>query len=118
MQENNIFLTAANPNDIEVLIDNMKVKKAFGPNSFPIKILKDCKSEFSKPLSDMINISLTTGISPSALKVSNVIPIHKKGDKFYCNIYQPIPVLSNISKIFEKMMHIRLTNFLNKNKVL
>ena len=96
----------------------MKVNKGVGPNSIPSKILKDYKSEFSKTLSDMINTSFTTGIFPSALKVANVIPIHKKGDKLDWNNYQPIPLLSNISKIFEKMMHIQLTSFLNKNKVL
>ena len=60
----NMFLTATILNDIEVLIDNMKVNKGVGPNSIPTKILKDCKSEFSKPLSDMINASFTTGNSP------------------------------------------------------
>ena len=96
----------------------MKVNKGVGPNSIPSKILKDYKSEFSKTLSDMINTSFTTGIFPSALKVANIIPIHKNGDKLNCKNYRPISLLSNISKIFEKMMHIRLTSFLNKNKVL
>ena len=100
----------------------MKVNKGVGPNSIPTKILKDdYKSEFSKPLSDMINTYFTTGIFPSVLKVANIIPIHKKGDKcdkFDCNNYRPISPLSNISKIYEKMMHICLTSFLNKNKVL
>ena len=118
MKDSNMFLTLTKPNDIEVLIDNMKVNKGAGPNSIPTKILKDYKSEFAKPLSDMINTSFTTGIFPSALKVANVIPIHKKGDKLDCNNYRPISLLSNISKIFEKMMHIQLTSFLNKNKVL
>ena len=76
MKENNVFLTPTTPNDIEVLIDNMTVNEGVGPNSIPTKILKDYKSEFSKPLSDMINTSFTTGIFPSALKVANIIPIH------------------------------------------
>ena len=50
----------------------MKVNKGVGQNSIPTKILKDYKSEFSKPLSDMINTSFTTGIFPSALKVANI----------------------------------------------
>ena len=96
----------------------MKVNKGVRPNSIPTKILKDYKSEFCKPLSDMINTSFTTGIFPSVLKVANIIPIHKKGDKLDCNNYRPISLLSNTIKIFEKMKHIRLTSFLNKNKVL
>ena len=96
----------------------MKVNKGVGPNSIPTKILKDYKSELSKPLRDMINTSFTTGIFPSALKVAHIISVHKKGDKLDCDNYQPISLLSNISKIFEKMMHIQLTSFLNKNKVL
>ena len=113
-----MFLTPTTPDDIEVLIGNMKVNKGVGPNSIPTKNLKDYKSEFSKPLSDMINTSFTTGIFPCALKVANIVPIHKKGDNLDCNNYLPISLLSNISKFFEKMIHIRLTSFLNKNKVL
>ena len=118
MKEDNTFLTTTTLNDIEVLIDSIKVNKGVGPNSIPTKILKDYKSKFSKPLSDMINTSFTTGILPSPIKVANIIPIHKKGDRLDCNNYQPISPLSNISKTFEKMMHIRVTSFLNENKVL
>ena len=32
-----MFLTPAMPDDIEVLIGNMKVNKGVSPNSFPIK---------------------------------------------------------------------------------
>ena len=97
MKENNMFLTPTTSNDIEVLINNMKVNKGIGPNSIQTKILKDHKSEFSKSISDMINTSFTTGIFASALKVANVVPIHKKGDKLDCNSYQPISLLSEIS---------------------
>ena len=66
----------------------------------------------------MISTSFTTGIFPSALKVANIIPIHKKGDKLDCNNYPSISLLSSISKLFEKKMHVHLTSSLNKNKVL
>ena len=66
----------------------------------------------------MINMPFNQGIFPNILKIANVIPIHKKGDKLDCNNYRPISPLSNISKIFEKSMHIRLVNFLRKNMLL
>ena len=50
--------------------------------------------------------------------MANIIFIHKKGDKLDRSNYRPISLLSNISTIFEKMMHIQLTSFLHKNKVL
>ena len=66
----------------------------------------------------MINVSFNKGIFPDFLKVANVVPIHKKGEKLDPNNYRPISLLSNISKLYEKAMHIWLTNFLRKNKVL
>ena len=106
--------------NVLVLIENLKVNKRVGPNSIPPKILKDFKSDFSKPLSGMINTLFTTGIYifPSALKMTNIIPVHKNGDKLDCNNYLPLSLLSKTSNIFEKMLHIQLPSFLNKNKVL
>ena len=59
-------------------------------------------------------MSFNQGVFPTILKTANLIPIHKKGDKLDCNNYRPISLLSNISKI----LHIRLANFLRKNKLL
>ena len=115
--DNTLFLSPTLPQDIEDLINSMKTNKASGPNSIPTKILKLFKKEFSKPLSDMINLSFNQGIFPNLLKIANVIPIHKKGDKLDCNNYRPISLLSNISKIYEKCMHTRLTKSLQVNKL-
>ena len=53
----------------------------------------------------------------STLKIANVIPIFKKEDHTLCNNYCSISLLSNISKIIEKLVHIRLSKFLNKNAI-
>ena len=66
----------------------------------------------------MINVSFNKGIFLDFLKVANVIPVHKKREKLDPNIYIPISLLSNISKLYEKAMYIWLTNILRKNKVL
>ena len=88
--KNTIFLSPAVLEGIEDLISSMKTNKASGPNSIPTNILKLFKKEFSKPLSDMINMSFNQGVFPNILKIANVIPIHKKGDKLDCNKYRPI----------------------------
>ena len=79
--------------------------------------MKLFKKEFSKPLSNIINLSFNKGIFPNLLKIANVIPIYKKDDKLDYNNYRPISLLSNISKIYEKCMHMRLTNFCRMNKL-
>ena len=96
----------------------MKLNNAISPNNIPTTILKEFKSKLSQPLSDMINVSFNKGIFPNFLKIANVIPIHKKGEKLDPNNYRPISLLYNISRLYEKAMHIQLTNFLRKNKVL
>ena len=89
-------------------LNNSSRHRIFSPNSIPTKILKEFKTELSEPLSDMINVSFNKGIFPDFLKVANVIPIHKKGEKLDPNNYRPISLLSNISKLYEKAMHIQL----------
>ena len=44
--------------------------------------------------------------------------VSKKEDHTLCNNDRPILLLSNISKIIEKLVHMQLTKFLNKNDIL
>ena len=98
----------------------MEANKASRPNSIRTNILKLFKKEFSKPLSNMINMSFNQGVFPNILKIANVIPIHKKGEKLDCNNCKPISFLYNISKIFQKFMDIPpgFLNFTRKNNLL
>ena len=77
----------------------MKRNKANCPNSIPINLLKLFKKQFSKPLSDIINLSYNQGVFPNLIKIANVNPIHKKGDKLDCNNNTPISVLFNLIKL-------------------
>ena len=50
------------------------------------------------------------------MKLSKAIPVFKeKGSNIECSNYRPISLLSNINKIFEKLMYKRLYNFLTKH---
>ena len=47
-----------------------------------------------------------------------MIALHKKGDSDNPSNYRPISLLSIFSKIFEKIIHRRLSNFLGINEIL
>ena len=52
------------------------------------------------------------GPFPDALKIAKVIPLHKGGCTLDLNNFRPISLLSIFHKIFEKIMHKKLYNFL------
>ena len=100
------------------VIKELKNNKSTGPSSIPSKFLKLFQTALSKPISFIANLSFSSGTFLNNLKIANVIPIFKKDNHTICNNYHPISLLSNISKIIEKLIHNRLTMFLNKNNVL
>ena len=113
-------LTFRETNKLEVtsIINSLNARQAFGPASIPTNFLKLFKNELSKPISLLANISLDTSMFLNILKTANVTPIFKNDDPALCNNYRPISLLSNISKIFEKLIHARLSVFLSTNNIL
>ena len=86
--------------------------KAVGPNSIPNMILHMIKTVIAEPLAKILNLSFETGIYIDKLKISRVIPIYKeKGNNLPTENFRPISLLSNINKIFEKIMHKRIYGF-------
>ena len=63
-------------------------------------------------------MSLKNGIFPDNMKLAEIIPLYKKGEKFYMENYRPISLLITISKLLEKCVYKRLYGFLDKNKIL
>ena len=102
--------------EIESLITTLNPRKGTGPNSVPANILHMLKIEISTPLSILFNISLNTGTFPDLLKPSKVTPVYKKGSKMIICNYRPISLLSNVNKLFEKVMFNRVYQFLETNK--
>ena len=59
------------------------------------KILKLLKNDISTNLADIFNLSFSSGVFPSILKIAKVIPVHKKESKKFCSNYGPISLLSD-----------------------
>ena len=52
------------------------------------------------------------------MKIAKIIPIFKNGQKTEFTNYRPISILSQFSKILEKLFNLRLEKFLDANKIL
>ena len=108
----NFIFESADAVEVITIINSLDINKGTGPYSIPGNILKALKANLCHPLKTIINMSFATGTYPDQLKVAKVIPIFKKGDKLLVSNYRPISLLSNINKIFEKLVYSRLYSFL------
>ena len=92
------FVSSTDKTKIENVISSLDSNKSVGPNSIPTKVLKLLKNDISSQLSEIFNISFSSGVFPSILKTARVIPVHKKDSQLDFSNYRPISFLSNIEK--------------------
>ena len=107
------FLSPTNKGEIRFILSSLDISKSTGPYSIPSKVLIMLKNDISEQLADLLNLSFTAGTFPTLLKTAKVITIHKKDSKSNFANYRPISFLSNLDKILEKLIHSRLSTFLN-----
>ena len=94
------------------------MNKSSGPNSIPYKILNFLKKDISKQLTDLFNLSLSSGVFPSLLRIAKVVPVYNNDSKLDSHNNHPIFLLSNTEKILEKLMYKRVYQFLTKNNII
>ena len=113
-----IYLNECSLEEVTKLINDINISKSCGPFSIPTKILKEFSNILSPTLAIIINKSIMEGVFPKLLKDALVCPIFKKSDKTKCANYRPISLLSNLSKVFERIMYNRIEHFLDENNIL
>ena len=96
-------------------LNNKKSLDTFGLSNFFLKIVSPTISE---QLSQIFNKCIEEECFPDLLKIGVVIPIHKEGPKNEAGNYRPISLLPVVGKLFEKLLHKRILDFLIKHKVL
>jgi len=106
--------------DSEILdaISMLLPKKSEDFNGISMFFIKKFKNLIVAPLRHIFNCSFTSALVPQQFKIAKVIPLFKSGDRSLPDNYRPISLLSCFSKIFEKVVCTRLTNFLEINNIL
>jgi len=86
----------------------------------PTWLLKECASVIVPIITNIVNLSLTSGQFHPVLKESLISPLLKKStlDKEQLSNYRPISNLSLLSKIIERVVKSRLMDHLTSNNLL
>ena len=112
-----VFLKPTDIIEVGTQISKMKNNKS-GIDIFRINLIKCVKNEIVQGLTMIINKSISEGIVPDLLKIAKIIPVYKKDDAFLPSNYRPISLLSIFHKLLEKIICVRLKQFLKKHNIL
>ena len=111
---NPIFLLPSCQQEVFNLIKELKNRKATRTLDIETKFIKLANPIISFFLSELFNVCVSTGTYIDLMKVTEVIPIFKKGQKNKLTNYRPIPLLSQFNKIFQKLVNSRIYFYLSK----
>ena len=103
-----------NDRDILQIIHSLNINKVHGCDDISITLLKICNSSIVRPLSILFKNCLQSGSFSNNWKKSNVVPIHKNGDKQLLQNYQPVSLLPICDKIFERIIFNPIFEYLEK----
>ena len=106
------FPSPTTPDEIINIVSSLKSSNSEGEDGINVNVIKASIDLLASHLSQMCNISFSTGIVPDKLKISKVLPIFKSEDSTNFTNYRPISILPCFSKILESAMHLRLMDYL------
>lgn len=115
---NNFYLIPTHTTEVSNIIKTLKSSKSTGTDGLTSETLKAISDTIAQPLVSIFNNCFVNGYFPKCLKAALVIPVHKGGNKDMINNYRPISLTSNIAKILEKLIKIRLVSFLTKYNIM
>ena len=101
-------------NEVGKITSNLNIKKFCQQGDIPTKIIKLNKDRIAKFIAENCNSCIDEGEFPSELKPADIVPIHKKKYKIDKSNYRPLGILSNYSKVYEKLIYDQLYQYFEK----
>ena len=111
-----MFLSPVDENEVHKVVESCKNKSSTDADGLSMNIVKRVITTIIKPLTHVFNTSFKTGVFPDKLKIAKIIPIFMDGNKENSSNYRPISLLSQFSKILDKLL--KLSAFVDKYKVI
>ena len=108
-----------NTNVTEVKSNLLAIKsKSAGSDGISVDALKPIIEIIAPTITDIFNSSLKFATFPSAWKKAYIIPLPKIDSPSLPKDFRPISVLPLLSKLFERIVHSQLANFLDSHELL
>ncbi|KAK4319484.1 hypothetical protein Pmani_009587 [Petrolisthes manimaculis] len=104
--------------EVRASLSALEEVKAVGPDGVSPRVLRRCSKELTSPLTKLFRAILHHNQWPRLWKTSHVVPVHKKGSRSEVTNYQPVSLLSVISKVLEGIITQRLTTHLEEQYLL
>ena len=115
---NSFFIMPVVNVEIINIINSFASKAFFGYDGISCKIMKLIFPVIVTLLFKIFNKSFANGVFPNAMKIAEIIPIFKSGDKTDVRNYRLISLLPVFSKLLEKPTLNRLQAFFSEHNVL
>ena len=110
-----IFLHPTDPAEIMRIVKELPNKKSCGFDNVSNVLLKEIIKNLAVPLRVIYNKSLVCGEFPTIMKLAEIVPLYKAKEQYLENNYCPISLLTTMSKILEKIVYVRVYNFLQNS---
>ena len=111
--EASFSFTYVTVDDISKEIKRLDIKRAIQNSDIPTKVIQQFPYLFIDFLHKNINLCLTEVTFPNDFKKAVVHPIHKKECKTEKSNYRPISILTNPSKIYERLLYDQIYTYFN-----
>lgn len=96
---------------VQKALKDLDVNKGAGFDGIGPIFLKNTADSMCYPLTLLFQNSVNSGVFPETFKITKIHPIFKKGDHSLVENYRPIAILNSIEKLFERLIHDSLYDF-------
>ena len=100
--------------DVFEALVSLDVEKSPGMDKISSRVLQSCAEPLTEPLLHLFSQSLRYATLPTSWKVHKIVPIPKAGDPHSVKNYCPISLLSNTSKVFERLIYNKIISHISK----
>jgi hypothetical protein len=119
-RKNTFSFSFASAGRIAKIFSGLKTTSDLGTDGIPVSVLNMGSDMLAGPVSQLVNMSLSSGVFPSAFKTALIHPVYKGGGKARSDpaSYRPVAILCALSKVLGTVAKEDLETYMAANNIL